>query len=60
MKSYRIHSGNFFSDSEGCIMLGKAVSDINKDGEPDVTESRVTILAFETFFGQKSFTLIVI
>jgi hypothetical protein len=41
-------------------MLGKAVSDINKDGEPDVTESRVTILAFETFFGQKSFTLIVI
>jgi hypothetical protein len=59
MKSYRIHVGNYYSNSEGCILLGKTVADINKDGEQDITNSTETIGKFEDFFERKSFTLMV-
>jgi len=60
MKSYRIHIGNYYTNTEGCILLGKTVADINKDGNLDVTNSTDTILAFENFFERKTFTLIVL
>lgn len=59
MKSYRIHIGNYYSNSEGCILLGKTVADINKDGELDITNSTETMGKFENFFERKSFTLMV-
>lgn len=37
-----IHRGNFFSDSLGCILIGKGYSDINGDGEKDVLASTPT------------------
>jgi hypothetical protein len=60
IEGIRIHPGNFYSDSEGCIMLGKTVADINHDGELDITTSRDTVQAFENLFNQRSLTLIVI
>lgn len=38
-----IHKGNYHSDILGCILLGKGLADINKDGFMDVTQSSVAI-----------------
>tara|TARA_R110000851_G_C12918200_1_gene549995 strand:+ start:54 stop:461 length:408 start_codon:yes stop_codon:yes gene_type:complete len=40
-----IHAGNFTSQIEGCILVGQAIKDINRDGTPDVTNSAPTFNA---------------
>ena len=35
-----IHAGNFFGDTLGCILVGEALADINKDGYYDTIRSR--------------------
>ena len=40
-RSYiEIHSGNFYDDINGCILVGFGFKDLDKDGIQDVTESR--------------------
>ena len=34
-----IHKGNYYTDILGCILIGKDLGDINKDGVIDVTQS---------------------
>lgn len=55
----RFHKGNYFFDVEGCILLGKGYTDLNKDGQQDIINSTVTIKAFETFMGRKEFLLVI-
>ena len=38
-----VHSGNYHTQILGCILIGKDLKDINKDGYLDVTRSRVAI-----------------
>lgn len=38
-----IHHGNFHRDTEGCIILGREIIDIDNDGYKDVTSSRKTM-----------------
>jgi hypothetical protein len=38
-----IHSGNYFTDILGCILVGSCLTDINKDGYKDVVNSKVTL-----------------
>ena len=38
-----IHRGNYYTDVLGCILIGKDLSDINKDGCLDVTSSKKAI-----------------
>ena len=56
----RFHSANYFSDLLGCIGLGNGLSDLNKDGQLDIINSRITISAFEGFMGKKDFQLTII
>lgn len=53
----RIHSGNFFFDIAGCILLGNGIKDINNDGEKDVINSKITVNAFEKFMNYTDFDL---
>lgn len=34
------HWGNFFTDSEGCILVGEKFQDLNSDGVMDIADSR--------------------
>lgn len=40
--SILIHLGNFYSDIEGCILVGSRFKDVNNDGIVDVIESTKT------------------
>ena len=43
-RSYiQCHAGNYTSQIEGCILVGDSLADINKDGTPDVTNSKNTL-----------------
>lgn len=53
----RIHSVNFSRDLEGCIALGNSYQDLDKDGEEDLINSRITIKQFEDLMERKPFQL---
>lgn len=38
-----IHQGNYHTQIEGCVLVGKSFTDINKDGVVDVTDSVATM-----------------
>lgn len=39
----QIHSGNYHTEIQGCILVGKKFQDINEDGHLDVISSRNTL-----------------
>ena len=39
-----IHSGNYFSQTQGCILIGSGYQDINQDNVRDIIESKNTLL----------------
>jgi len=38
-----IHHGNYYTQTLGCVLVGKAHVDINSDGLKDVTSSKITM-----------------
>lgn len=55
----RLHSVNYFFDLLGCIALGSGYKDLNKDGELDIINSRVTVKKFEELLNKKDAILII-
>jgi len=39
----QIHKGNFYTQIEGCVLVGRTFTDLNKDGYYDVTDSTDTL-----------------
>ena len=58
-KGIRIHSVNYFFDLLGCIALGNGYKDLNKDGELDIINSRITVKKFETLLNKRDAILII-
>ena len=54
-----IHFGNYAKDSTGCILVGKRFSDINGDGQIDITSSKVTLEKL-LHFAPEGFTMEII
>lgn len=42
----KFHAANYFSELNGCIALGIKPSDINNDGQIDITQSKTTMNSF--------------
>lgn len=47
-----IHSGNYYNQIEGCILVGDDLADLNKDGILDVTNSRSTLDKILEYFSE--------
>lgn len=56
----RIHSGNYFFDTVGCIILGSLPQDLNKDGHRDLVNSKLIVSAFEAKLNKLSFQLTIL
>jgi len=38
-----IHAGNFYTNTEGCVLVGEELYDIDSDGYMDITNSQQTL-----------------
>lgn len=55
-----IHAGNYHRDTEGCVIVGREILDIDGDGYRDVTSSRKTLREFNNALQATSFELRVV
>jgi hypothetical protein len=54
------HAGNFRSNTEGCICVGRDFGDLNMDGTPDLVSSRVTMDLMLQVVGERDFALVIV
>ena len=54
-----IHSGNFNSQIQGCVLVGMGLADINGDGYLDVTESKAALENIFEYLPDEQYELII-
>ena len=54
------HSGNYFFNIKGCILLGDKYGNLNNDGQTDILNTVATIKKFEDLMKKKDFKLRII
>lgn len=52
-----LHHGNFSTDTQGCILVGKTFTDVNQDGFLDVSQSRLAMSELISLAGSQNLTL---
>lgn len=55
----RIHSGNFHTDIQGCILVGEELQDINQDGLMDVAYSYNAVEKLISWIGDDSVDFVI-
>lgn len=55
-----IHTGNFHTQIQGCVLVGMGLADINKDGCLDVTESKVALERINDILINDEYELIIL
>lgn len=55
----RLHSSSYCHDLLGCVTIGNYGIDLDKDGELDISSSRVTLNNFVTLMNKEDFTLFI-
>jgi len=55
-----IHHGNYHTDIKGCILVGTGLADINKDGQIDVTSSKVAMAELLKLLPKEPFELSIV
>ncbi|MFZ7121799.1 MAG: DUF5675 family protein [Eubacteriaceae bacterium] len=55
-----IHSGNYYYHSLGCILLGSNLVDLDKDGKPDISNSKKAMDKLYKLVGLNDFELTII
>ena len=54
----KFHAANYWRELEGCISLGNKHKDIDGDGDPDITSSRLTMKKFHESMGNNKYSKI--
>ena len=54
-----VHSGNYTSDTLGCVLVGTSYRDINHDGNLDAFNSRIAMAGLLAFINKKTVISIV-
>jgi len=52
-----IHSGNYYKQIQGCVLVGDSLTDLNKDGYKDVTNSKKTLEKLLSILPNSNLTL---
>lgn len=55
-----IHWGNYYHNTEGCILVGENARDLNGDDVLDVTSSKATIAALKEATNNQPFRLVIV
>ena len=45
-----LHSGNFYTNTKGCIIVGKSFAKINKDSQIDINHSKKALQQLTSYF----------
>jgi len=56
----KFHVANYWKELNGCIALGMKHKDINGDGDPDITSSRITMNNFHNIMSGMSQAKVII
>lgn len=53
-----VHKGNYYYNTEGCVLVGLGLKDINKDGIIDITDSGDALAILDNYLDEENFIIV--